>query len=491
MYQHNILGQENPGVEIRLVGAMFFEVPQTQPVHYRPIGVHVTPQGLHALQTVTEGGSVLNEAALRDVARQLISPSDTSRGIIGIQGGWNSSRCSVFLNFEIKSANMVINEVLSAYTTTPAITATSIDPSIVIIPNSVVRIGQSYSHGAHGNRASFNVSQNSHVLTPISIQTHTGTVNGEHSLRPADALTGWGNVVSNLNPNGYDPRCALNQANGVAADRIVNAMPSKYLSKTLNAWATAQQSSEKQLMSNDSFVIGTAASSAREQDFKASQLFNLIENRTSFSQSGAFTWAEICGAVLEVNAQGVRTAPLQPGAPSAANMQNWGANSEAVKVGHALTQAVPSVVSQGLGVQYNFKAYRDPIQGHVLVPAHFQAMFPEQQNDVAFMNSIGAAIQNVVLPEVITPEIGEYVIDCQYTVGGDMYMNISINGQPAEPLIMPCYCDSLSSMAIVGSREEVNQAGVAIGQLIENTFVGPDNGMAQQAPGAAGGQLYV
>lgn len=486
MFQHQILGQENPGVEINLVGAMFFEVPQTQPLHYRPIGVHVSPQGLHALQNVTEGGSVLDESAIRDVARQLIAPSDTSRGIIGIQGGWSTSRCSVFLNFEIKSANMVINEVLSGYTTTPSITATSIDPQILIIPNSVVRINTTRTHSAHGARAAFNVSQNAHVLTPIGIQTHTGVVNGEHSLRPADALTGWGNTVAQLNPNGYDPRCALNQANGVAADRVVNGLPSKYLSKTLNAWATAQQSSEKQLMSNDGFVIGMAASSAREQDFKASQLFNLIENRTSFAQAGAFTWAEICGAVNQVNPEGIRAVPLQAGAPSQASMQNWGANSQAVKVGHALTQAVPSIVSQGLGVQFNFKAYRDPIQGHVLIPSHFQAMFPEQQNDVAFMHSITNAIKNVVLPEVIGPEIGSYVIDCQYTVGGDMFMSISVNGEPEEPLIMPCYCDSLSSMAIVGSREEVNQAGAAIGQLIENTFVGPDN---QASAGA--GPIYV
>lgn len=491
MYNHQILAQENPGVEINLVGAMFFEVPQTQPLHYRPMNVHVSPEGIHKLQEVTEGGQILNEAAIRDVARNLVSPSDTSRGIIGIAGSWNTSRCSVFLNFEIKSANMTIYEVVSAYTTTPAITATSIDPQIIIIPNSVTRISQTMHHSAHGQRANFNVAQNAHILTPITIQTHTGEVSGNHSLRPCDALVGWQNTSASLSPNGHDPRCALNQATGVAADRRINASSAKWMSSVLNAWDSAQQSSEKQLMNNDHFVIGMAASQARDQDLTASALFNMIEARTSFKQSGAFTWQEICGAVNNINANAIRTVPLGAGVPDYANFQSWSANGPEVKVAHALSQAVPSIVSQGLGAQYHFKAYRDPIQGHVLIPVHFQAMFPEQQDEVAYMRSIDNIIQNVVLPEIITPEIGSYTIDCQYTTGGDMIIEVSVNGGPLTPLPAPCYCDSLGSAAIVGSREEVNSAGAAIGNLIENTFVGTNNAAPNGMPVAGAPGTYV
>ncbi|UKZ10913.1 hypothetical protein CZP2022_190 [Vibrio phage C-ZP2022] len=473
MYEHSVIAQVNQGVTVNLIGAMFFEVPASQPLHYRPMNIHLSQAGINALQNVTEGGAIINEATLREIANDIIRPSDTSRGEIGIQGGWGTSRCSVFLNFEIKSGEMTYYEVLTGYTATPEIGANNtVANHLLIIPNSLLRVGQQSSHGSMGQRLTMSTRQNQHVLTPIQVMTQTGQVSGANSQRPTDLLVGLQNQVVGTSRDGYDPRQALNKPTGVASDRVVNSSSAKTLNRILTSWSQAAQQSEKSLQHNDRYMIGLAATNARENDFSSSQLFTLLGARTQFGQSGAFTWQELCGAVAGVNWQAVRTQPLMAGMPNAANMASWGGFGEEVKIGNRLTQAVPSIVTQVLGAEFSFTATKDIINNtHAVLPEIFRPMF-EVQSDAHYMHAAVQAMANTILPEIIPPTVGQYQLKCHFVIGGDMFMEISLDGKPPVPLIMPCYCDSLSSMNIATSKEEVDANGQKIGEIIRNTFVG-------------------
>lgn len=466
-----LMSEVPQGIEVNLIGARFIEVPATQPLHYRPISVHVSPDGIRRLQETTQGGAVINEATLREVARDIIKPSDTSRGIIGINGGWNTSRCSVFFMFQIKSPGMTIYEVLSGYTNTAAISHQHIDPDILITPNSLIRVNTHFSHGAAGQSGIMTPSSNQNILTPISIQAQTGSSVGQFAMRPSDLLTGWQNNIANVNPAGFDTRTDMAKPTGIASDKMTNGIAAKALNRILVSYSTACAQSEKHLSHNDRYLVGTAASQARETDFSASQVFNILSARTQFAAVGSFTWRELCGAVHNIDQTKIKPVPLGPGVPSNLDTQNWGAYGYEVQIAHKLTQAIPAVVTQSLGSVFSFTAVRDHINGHTVIPSGFIPMF-ENMEDSRFMQSAMMAIQNVILPEIINDtEVGQYEIDVDFVIGGDMSIKVSVNGGHKVPFTMPCYCDSMGAANIAVSKEEVNENGARISTVIENTFV--------------------
>lgn len=467
----SLMAEVPDNIQVNMIGAKFIEVPATQPLHYRPISVHVSQDGIRRLQETTQGGAVINEATLREIARDIIKPSDTSRGIIGINGGWDQSRCSVFFMFEIKSPGMTIYEVLSGYTNYAGISHNYIDPEIIITPNSLIRVNTHFTHGAMGKAAQMTPSGNQNILTPISITAQTGSAVGQFAMRPSDIITGWQNNIAKVNPDGFDTRTDMARPIGIASDKMTNGISAKYLNRVLTSYSVACNQSEKHLAHNDRYLLGTAAAQAREPDFTASQLFSLLSKRTQFAASGSFTWRELCGAVHSIDQSKIKPVPLGAGIPSNFNTESWGAYGPEVQVAHKLTQAVPAVVTQALGSVFSFTAMRDPINGHTVIPSTFLPMF-DNMEDARFMQSAMSAIQNVILPEVINDAtVGQYEITVDFVIGGDMQISVSLNGQPSVPFTMPCYCDAMGAANIAVSKQEVNENGVRISNVIENTFV--------------------
>lgn len=471
MQYNNSFELQPPSVNITLIGAHMVEVPASNPLHYRPLSVNASSDLITELQNVTEGGIQIDEQAIRQVARQIISPSQQSQGQIAIAEGWSVNRCSVFLMFQIETPGKIYREVVSGYTDTNAIGHNnSVAPDIRIFVNSVIRVHEQTRRGPHGAATHMAAVANAQVLRPIVVANNNQYIEGETALRPTDLLTGWANSLdSKLD---VDTRSMLgNDANGnmgLASNRS-NGISSNFLAKTLTSYSQACSGEDNNMANNDRWVVGKAASYAREQSLLGSQIFSLLKNRTSYASAGFFTWGELMGAV-PVAPNCLRTVPLPPNVSIGINSQAWGSVSQEEQIAVRMTHAIPAICGHNMAGTFSFNA-TNMTGPHVVTPTGFTGIF-ENQSELHFAQAIVRSLQMAILPELFDGMVDYYVIDCSYVNGGFMTMNISINGGDNNPFEMPNYCDALNSLTIATNQAVADNNGHKLGEIISRTFTG-------------------
>jgi hypothetical protein len=483
MIFNNVFGDVPESITRNLRAARFIEVPGTNPLHYRPISVNNAPGVLADLQNVTRGGLQIDEASLREIASDIVSPSRQSQGTIGIFGGWDERRCSVFLDFEIISGAMSYREILTCYTDTAQISHAGVAGDIRIFPNSVIRVAESRRRTPHGPVVQMRAEQNVQVLNPIAVQLNgqAQLTESNRTMRVSDLLTGYQNIVAGVPEDAYDDRNLASRDTvsgvGVAASRMTNGISSNFLSSAMTSYSQATANNDNGLSTNDRYVLGTAASHARETELTGCQIFSMLKERTSYSMTGFFTWQELLGAVNASDPNGLQVHMLPPTAPlSMANdMQTWGDYSDETMIAHKLTHAIPAICTQTLTSVFQFRATMDPINGHVVLPQNYQAVL-DGLNEAAFSQSLISALQNAILPEIFpATKVGTYVIDVNYVVGGDMIIHVELDGSGITvPYSLPCYCDSLASSVMALDQRTVLNNGQKLGEVVTGNFTAVD-----------------
>lgn len=469
MYE-NQFDHAAPQTEIACVGAYFVEVPSGQPLHYRPLSIDSGNGLITDLQNATEGGLHIDQAALRSIAREIVTPSVQSKGSILIQNGWDTNRCSVYLMFRVTTPRSIYHEVLTGYTDNNNITEGYVAPDIRIFINSVIRVSEQQRRTNQGAVTTMVAQENAQVLRPIVIDNAGQQSQGSIGLRPTDVLTGWANNFGRVD---VDVRSSIaGNVDGEVgiASRRSNGISSHYLSKALTSFSLANNGENDSMANNDRWIAGKSATEAREKSLTASHLFSLLKNRTSLAEAGCFTMSQLQGA-MPFAPGCIQTRLIPRGAMRiGVNTQTWGDYSEETQIGVKLANAVPAISGHNMISNFKFKATN--ITGaHVVLPQNIQMLFPGA-SEQAFTHQLMLAMQHSILPEIFDGVCSYYDIECEYAVGGVMMISISVNGQPHVPYEMPNYCDALAASTIATEQREVDNNGHHLGELLSRTFTG-------------------
>lgn len=468
-------------VKVSLRGARFFEASATPALHFCPYTINSDNALISQLQDVTNGGLCVDENALRGIAGKIINVSDTTQGEIGIAGGWSSRRCSVFLDFEVQSGDMIFREILTGYTDSNLIVdgigSGKIAGDVRIYVNGIIRVGQRRIADHQGQRTVMNVSSNMQVLRPITVNNGQSIVTTERTQRSTDMVTGWQSVIAGLDENAVDPRNDLNSPSnnelGVGASRMGTNVASNFLSNVLQSFSTAHAKQQYDDFRNDDrMMLGSVASQLREDSLVGATMFKLLKNRTSYAATQSFSWAELLTSMTAVNEQGILSKVIAH-VPDYANVQTWNAYGHEAKIARELTHVIPAICTQFMASAFTFSLTNFGTGKPTILPSNYQCMF-DDMNSNQFASALVNTIVTHVAPEIMTAErCLTYEVKVTYVVGGMMDIRIKLDGSLQEtPFLLPCYCDHLNSPAHALDQKQVNQNGVSLGKVVSETFSG-------------------
>jgi hypothetical protein len=481
-------------VKIRLRGGKFIEVPATQPLSHRPMVFNATNDSFVSIQNATKGGRVLDPYSLREVASQIVQPSRVPRGQIAIVNSWDITRLSVYLMFEVSMNGRYYTEIMTGYTDHADLSMTGLlDPNSMIYINSHIRVAENKAYGMGGQTGQLTMMNNTNVLRPIVINSDQGQIAGMYGIRPTDVYTGWqrglrrdATVIDFRNNMACD---STTGAMGLPSNRA-NHIPSTYLSRILTAANEARSvmhgftpnSSE---LANESFYAGTAASVAsnQEAEYTSFAVFNMLKSYTSYGTLGCFSMNELTSALgadsidWGMMEQPIRL-PFGQGMALREATHGWGDYSNETNVAHKLSHAIPATVSRYWFTTFAFTAVGCmSMQEHHINYEGSTQMFPldvdVQSRNIADCVDV---LRTVIMPEVLMHECDTYRVRVEYSIGGTVMIEVSLDNRPEMPYAAPNYCDSMSAPTITANEQEVTNNGMVVRNIVQEVFV--DNPVA-------------
>lgn len=466
-------------VSVELTRAFFVAVPSENPLHYRPMVMTFDEALQVRLQNVTEGGLNINHAAISEIARDIIHPSEQSRGTIGISGSWDNQRFAVFLEFEIRTPTAVIHEVITGYTDHLGYSAMmgdtniSWDPGMFIHVNAHMRINYQKTYGRNGAIVMPRAVSPNQILRPISVQngmSQMGNTTAAIGLRPADSLYGVQRNLTGSAGHVNDTRSSLDSVThdlGVASARN-NEIPSKYIETVLKSFSQAHN--ENTDYNQPAWTYGTAASYAKEEQLDTSILLRRLSEGTGYATTGCFTMGELIRN-WHYAADVIETVLPRPGAITSKvdSTNNWGGYTVETQVAHAMAHAIPATMTSCLMVACEFTATNMTIDGSIQVAmVNAQMMFPNE-NDAVLANNFINTLQNTILPEILSKH-GSFDIGMQCSLFGTSDINIALDGYASERFSAPNYCDALSAATIAADSQELELHAANTQGLLESVF---------------------
>lgn len=455
--------------EINMAKGFFFRVPCENPIHYRPYETRLNNDTYNSLEEATRTSGSIDATAIRHIARDIISPSLTSKGIIAIDGGWSEKRYSVIFEFHVKSpvAGHSFREVVMGYTNYDGITDTGIvDPNMTIHVNSHMRINDVVSMGHMGTMVQSRVAESSQMLNPVTVQQASGYQIAERALRPADALRA-AQCVQAIGPNEVinDVRAHIGPE-GIRSHRD-NMSSARYLSKIMAAYSTSTMEDVAFSM-GDSQAIGNASNLLVEQSNSRSSLLHRLTERTDFGCSGVVTYGELLAAFgnFDDRVEVAKTGGV--GMMDMTQMNNhWGGSDQETSIAHSLTHYIPSIMSQNMASQYGFSVTNRTLDGSIQI-ATLPNFLPliEGIDHVSYIKNIEQSIVFMAMPELMT-NVGDFEIVMTCNLLGQSKIEISINGQPSIPFTAPNYADSITTPVVAIDPVDVARVGSDISTVLD------------------------
>lgn len=463
-----------------LVGFRAIEVPGTNPLHHKPMQIDASHQNMTDLQNATMGGLSIDAAAIRDIAKNIVKPSDHSLGQIMIEGSWDNTRSAIFMMFDTNINGRIYRDIFTGYTPETGIShGGHFDKNLPIFINSHMRVNVAQSAGNGGMVNGYSMGQNSQILAPVQVQTAHGTQAGQHGIRPTDMFTNLQRSMYAGGNNSFDMRGVVDPTTTLNSFRS-NALSSNYLARLFTGYSAAHHSTESVGHDSKRYLLGAAASEIAEKDYSAIQLFSALNNRTSYGTDKWFTLGQL-ETFCQINWAEVSVASLPQGSirTTVNDTQGWGDYSEETRLAHRMCHVLPAVFTDNMMATVQFSAAGQTGGEHIINIEGFTPMF-ETGMDVQLINKIRNLMQHAVLPELMNESCGYYTLSGSFAIGGTLEISIALDGKPAMPYSAPNYCDALGANTVTTSQEHALTQGQLVGQLLENTFVAVDPSHATQ-----------
>jgi len=301
-----------------------------------------------------------------------------------------------------------------------------------------------------------------------------------------------------LEPNTIDTTGAILGIGGDISSRSNND-PTNYLTKMLKAYRYANDHNSD-YGSDEEDLYQTAGSVVKEQSIYKNPFMNFMSNHSyNIISSGQFSWKELLSLCphldqitkvvlpsqtsnqvmhnhgITLNANMLNSANLW----SNENTEHWKGSTNETIAAYMISQALPAMMVEKLiasirlritnqtmtgEIQYSVDAVSpiDQIAG-LLMPRHVEELV-----DRLKLETLGTITQGGVIPF-------DCLIDC--SVFGDTFIQISINGGPHTPLLMPTFADSAASPVITTSVDNYNKVSNDVVNLARKLIGG--NGYQQ------------
>lgn len=468
--------------QINFVKGFAFSVPAEYAQSYRPLSVQMNDSlNLQLQNTIKQAGTV-DGPALRQIARQILSPAAQARGQVVLdEHGWHHQRMSMLLEFEVRDQLSVTREVIQCFTDRVGVTPQGlVDPQMRITPNGRIVISRSMVNGALGAGQQVTVKENQQIIRPVDVvfgnQQIQGTVaSAEHGMRPADMLMACQrNHQSGVHDaaNILDTRTMAGGStspNGLLVSRS-NQSSAAYMGKIL----TSVQHASTDNLTNDyaggqSFVYGTASTYANEQSgtLDSSALIQKLNKSTSLLDFGSFSFGELLamwpGADQRLNASLMGEGHI---VDNRANFDGVGGVTPESRIAHGLSHLVPQLMYQLLMGKISFTMSNEYPDGQTRLafPDPCVMLF-DNLDAFSATNVFERTMSFDVVPELLSG-VGSFNITVDASAVTSNRYSIRLNGGAAVDMTAPNYADGKTTSMIALDGHQTAQAAASIEGVI-------------------------
>lgn len=462
---------------VRVVKVAIIETGSYQTQFIRPLAMAQMDSSVSsAVENATKGGINLSPQAFANVAGSLLAPSAQVDAAAIIPGGWEQPRGRFFMEVEIKRPNsaITVHQMLTGFTDHLGFNmAGEFDENMRFYINNVITIRETINAIGGHNHSQLQVAGTDQLLLPSYSPERNGM--SEFTMRPMD-IVGAGTAGSLM----LDSPVPVNDgrttfADGIKLSRRNNLIASNYLSRAVQAYVDAQSSSTDE----DNMVsIGDAATgNLQEQSVDTNDLFSLFSRVTGFNDQstlGSISYKELGEIDPNVRSvtkatlldQAARAAAPNPGQSEYFNGSNW----EDI-IQQSLLQGIVAVISAA-----NLR--------QLVMIASNQTLDPTHDDWHIDLKYVGGFVPNMpvhmeaqmalrqIVYSVLKPASRNGQIGISFTINldlmGDTKIELSVNGGPMTPYIVPTVADGLSSMMLTTNYQNITSMGHDLVMLASN-----------------------
>jgi hypothetical protein len=462
------------------------------PMYLRPYKSNLDVQTVQAFAEATNNGTLINANALTTIAGNVLSPQAQIHGSthIPIAGGWDGKRFRFLMEVErIDSFNQSskLIQIVGGYTDhlgASALTGTvHIDPAMMFYINSVTTVRQMLRPTAMGLVPQSNVTDSSQILYG-KYNPGFGQANQIHQLmRPMDVLAAIGRAPLPFNADVIDTRNSF--ANGPQKSRRSNNLAPSYLAETMNALTQAYHESNSETESIDN-IMGRAMKKTKEGLTAEDSFLSTLQRNSQIGHNQAVQYHELCSIspglddrTAVVFNQGASLRQVS----TAGQTETWhGAGNETVAA-TILAQAVPAIMMDLMLTQIAIMATNQTHGGAYDVRVLHAASFSDHVDLGPYCATLIDRVRHEVLQSLTRNNQIEVMFTMQVDILGETSIQISMNGGPTTPFVVPSFCDGRFVPTIALDQMPVASLAHDIDQLKDQLSV--DYGVRNDyAPGA-------
>lgn len=499
----------------RIHSLQFLETGTYNDMYRRPYQTNVNMNTLAAFQEATRGGVNVGVNDVSSVAGELIHPAANvgSQDRIDMPNGWGEKRFLFMMEVIYPTHNsfdngMGIRQLVSGYTDQPGVSNITgfkvrLDPQMRLFINSIVTLRRTMMMTPHGEQIMENVVDASQILSEL----HPPTIQGGYGVDPTmrgftPDPNGWSqshvNAPVTMRPEDVfhvnevemmpdhfgivDTRHDFRQ--GVRKTHRQNNMAAEYVSKVAQAFQTSSTQNFEE--GNRHEVMTHAAGLVKEPMIIRDKFLSLLTDRSAFGETGFVTYGELCR--LQPDLDGITDVRYQDKRAliqsySSNDSEGWaGAGMETV-IATTLFQAVPAIMTSMMLARMTIVVTNRTLNGDFDIRPTEILGFKSMPIDEHIFNIFAMRLRTQVLANITQGNQIDIAFTLTIDVAGDSRLEISLNGQPFIPYVVPSFADARFTPVVANGYQALHHVAHDMSQLCDNLAVNYGTQRIQNTPG--------
>ena len=447
----------------------------------RPYVSHLDNGSLsNILNRVAEVGGYgkINSSVFSGYTSGLISPSPITQGGIFIPQGWGETRARFILTVQATfSVGNPIYYYIQGFTDYFGLTKTNIDPNMIFYINSVTAVANTTVMTPMGMQEQKRIIGSDLIIVDNSYgnNNYVEMSNSQYMLRPSDIFAGLHSTdvynAATHNPTDLyiDRRTQL--SNVPTASKRQNDIPTDYLASVANSYLDSKETADFNIGQNE--ILSTARQNVMENPISQNPFISALSSIYGVIGVNSFRMQDLIS--IDPNTDNVTTvnwiADKHLGELHYAGQTEHLAGADrTTTVAVGLGNSIPALMIEYLITNISFQATNNTVSGQPTV-----VIMNAQSITNADMTQYYRAFETRLINEIINDftfnNSTSFTLMVDSNLFGDTSIQLSIDGGPLTPFVIPSFSESLFTSIITPNQESyyniVNDMGTLLNGISE------------------------
>lgn len=467
--------------KVSIMKLVLMETGTYNPFYQRPWETHFDQVAVDNLvERLTEVGTSMSNRISPDIftglSSNIIHPCTVPQKQVNIPNGWNEKRLRFLLAVEVTdtvaAGTIYYFQGYSDYLGV-GIKSGSIDPEMVFIINSFIRVNRHNISTIYGNEVRDVVTESAQIMNGVVYQDASNDVS--FKMRPYDIFTGMHSVHLQNNYNKesmYDTRLTLQPSDSIRSNRS-NNVASKYLAGIIDSHRFALDEYDGFGQENQTIYEQSSARAYEEgptHNVFLRALSNL-KGRTNVTTFRLKDLIDIDPNTPNVTHHAALTSTAKTRLPRIGETAEWNSRDNETVMSSILINSIPALMVE------NF------LTGVVLRSANYDGeMITQVLKYESFVNGdisrniskFVDAVNRQVINDITYGNQIAYTLEMSVDLLDSTTIKLSQNGEPEVIYTVPSFCDSLLAPIITSNQDTyynlTNDIEHLLGTIEESDF---------------------